>query len=79
MYVCRNAHSEICYDSKNLVSCPLCEAIKNQVAMIGFKDLLEDENQLLEKRINKLQAENGQFQTLIASLESKVDRLEGDL
>jgi len=75
MYVCRNNHSEICYDSDDLESCPLCDAVGNQLAVIGFKDLLEDENQLLEKKVEKLQCENSQFQTLIADLENTIDRM----
>ena len=73
MQVCYNNHSEIVYDEKN---CPLCEAIRNIKEIIKLKDKLEDDVGELEKAVLILQANDGQFKTLIAHLENKVDVLE---
>ncbi len=51
MHECHASHMEIFYTWSH---CPLCEAMRNTVAMIGFKDTLENENKDLETENNRL-------------------------
>lgn len=62
MEVCYNNHSEIAYSAKH---CPLCEAIRNIVEIIKWKDMIQEGSEELEKERKILQDEVKELQDTI--------------